>query len=56
LRPDGITEVVVDPQHVHRRRLRINVRRWLLSKVLPRNDGDRLDPAAQQQPVSDSPS
>jgi hypothetical protein len=47
-KPDGTTETLINPQHIHRCKLRINTRRWLLSKVLPRHYGDRLDPAAQQ--------
>ncbi len=40
---DGKTETVLDPEHIGRSRLRIIARRWLLSKALPRHDGDRLN-------------
>ena len=42
-KPDGPVEVIFDHEHVRRCRLRIDARRWLLSKILPRTYGDRPD-------------
>ena len=36
-------EPVVDHEHVSRSRLRVETRRWLLGKALPKIYGDRLD-------------
>jgi hypothetical protein len=52
-KPDGTTEIVANPQHLQRCKLRISARRWRLSKLLPGVYGDRPDPAAQEKPVSD---
>jgi hypothetical protein len=41
--PDGPVEVIFDHEHVRRCRLRIDARRWLLSKILPKTYGDRPD-------------
>lgn len=35
----------VDHEHIARSRLRVDTRKWLLSKVLPKRYGDRLDVA-----------
>ena len=40
-RPDGSTERVVDHEHVNRSRLRVDSRKWLLSKLVPKRYGDR---------------
>jgi hypothetical protein len=45
-KPDGPVETVFDQEHVRRCRLRIDARRWLLSKILPKTYGDRPDPNA----------
>jgi hypothetical protein len=42
-KPDGPIEAVFHREHVYRCRLRIDARRWLLSKILPRTYGDRPD-------------
>jgi hypothetical protein len=42
-REDGTTETILDPQRVNRAELRFKARCWLLSKMLPRAFGDRLD-------------
>jgi hypothetical protein len=33
---DGVTEIVLNRDHVERSKQRIDARKWLLSKVLPR--------------------
>ena len=40
LRKDGSTETVVDNEAVQRSRLRIDTRKWLLSKLSPKKYGD----------------
>jgi terminase small subunit-like protein len=47
-REDGSLETVLDPERVKRAELRVKTRRWLLSKMLPKQFGDRLDIAARQ--------
>jgi len=42
-RASGEGEPVVDHEHVSRARLRVETRRWLLAKALPKIYGDRLD-------------
>ncbi|MDR3469843.1 MAG: terminase small subunit protein [Xanthobacteraceae bacterium] len=42
-RGGGEGEPVVDHEHVSRSRLRVETRRWLLSKALPKIYGDKLD-------------
>ncbi len=42
-RANGEGEPMLDHEHVSRAKLRIEVRRWLLSKALPKIYGDRLD-------------
>jgi hypothetical protein len=52
-KPDGTTETVINPQHLHRCKVRIKARCWLLSKLLPRTYGDRPAPAPLEKPESD---
>ncbi len=52
-REDGTTEAILDPERVNRARLRFKARRWLLSKMLPKTFGDRLDRNARQDTNSD---
>lgn len=40
---DGSTYTALDAEHVQRSRLRVETRKWLLSKALPKIYGDRLD-------------
>ena len=40
--PDGTTERVVNHEHINRSRLKIDSRKWLLSKLLPSKFGDRV--------------
>ncbi len=42
-RGDGSIERVLNSEHVQRSRLRIDSRKWLLSKMLPKKYGDRLE-------------
>lgn len=39
----GRVETVPDSEHINRSRLRVDTRKWLLSKLAPRRYGDRLD-------------
>lgn len=39
---DGKTETAFDAEHVARSRLRVDTRKWYLSKVLPKVYGDKL--------------
>jgi hypothetical protein len=47
-RDDGSYETILDPERVHRAELRVKTRRWLLSKMLPRQFGERLEITARQ--------
>lgn len=38
---EGVTAVVVDHDHISRSRLRVDSRKWLLSKLAPKKYGDR---------------
>lgn len=38
----GQTQEVVDSEHINRSRLRVDTRKWLLSKALPKLYGDKL--------------
>ncbi len=40
---DGKTVKVVNTEHIQRSRLRVDTRKWYLSKVLPKKFGDKLD-------------
>jgi hypothetical protein len=40
---DGFTEVVLDSTAVARNRLRIDTRKWIASKLLPKKYGDKMD-------------
>ncbi len=40
---DGTTERVLDHEHVTRSKLRVDARKWLMSKAAPRKYGDKLD-------------
>ncbi len=49
----GSTELTVDHEHINRSRLRVDARRWLLSKALPKTYGDRLDLNARHEAGND---
>ena len=48
-REDGTLARMLDPQRVNRALARVQTRRWLLSKMLPRTFGDRFDRKARQE-------
>nr|WP_156025870.1 terminase small subunit protein [Sulfitobacter sp. 20_GPM-1509m] len=39
----GDAEAVLNGEHIQRSRLRVDTRKWMLSKVLPKIYGDKLD-------------
>lgn len=43
LRADGSKVVLFDGEHVQRSRLRVDTRKWLMSKALPKLYGDKLE-------------
>ena len=51
-RRDGSTETVLNHEHVQRSRLRADTRKWLLSKILPRVFGDKLDVTSQGEKMN----
>jgi hypothetical protein len=52
-REDGTTQKILDPQRVNRAQLRFKARRWLLSRMLPKTFGDRLERDAGRERNSD---
>ena len=40
---DGGTEIAYNAEHVQRSKLRIDARKWLLSKLVPKKYGDRIE-------------
>ena len=44
-RQDGSTEMVVDHENINRSRLRIDTRKWMLSKLKPGTYGDKIQHA-----------
>jgi hypothetical protein len=50
---DGTVEMILDSERVPRARLRLDSRRWVLPKVLPRDYGDRQDRQARRDDESD---
>lgn len=42
-RENGTKHVVFDAEHVQRSKLRVDTRKWLLSKALPKVYGDKLE-------------
>lgn len=49
---EGALQVVANMEHIQRSRLRIDTRKWWVSKVLPRTFGDRLPTAAPMTSVT----
>lgn len=41
-RPDGSTEEVVNHEHIQRSKLRIDSRKWLMSKLAPKKYGEKI--------------
>lgn len=42
-RPDGSTYEALNSEHVQRSRLRVDTRKWLMSKMKPKKYGEKLD-------------
>lgn len=40
---EGRIEIKVDAEHINRSRLRVDTRKWLLSKLSPRKYGDKIE-------------
>lgn len=54
-RADGTKHVVFDGEHVQRSKLRVDTRKWLLSKALPKLYGDKLEVGGKDgQPLIDN--
>lgn len=49
---DGSTYEVVNSEHINRSRLRVDTRKWYLSKVLPKKYGDKLDMTTDGKPFT----
>lgn len=47
------TVILGDHEHINRSRLRVDTRKWVLSKLLPKKYGDRLVVAQPQSPDLD---
>lgn len=41
-RPDGSTYEATDHDHINRSKLRVDARKWVLSKMMPKKYGDRV--------------
>lgn len=50
-RQDGSTFTVVDQEVIGRSRLRVDTRKWYLSKVLPKKYGDKMDLTSGGKPI-----
>jgi hypothetical protein len=48
-RPDGSVETVLNSEHINRSRLRVDARKWLLSKMAPKKYGDRIELAGDKE-------
>jgi hypothetical protein len=46
---EGRVETVVDSEHINRSRLRVDTRKWLLSKLDARKYGDKLELGGEVQ-------
>jgi hypothetical protein len=42
-RKDGSTYEAIDQEHINRSRLRVDSRKWIMSKLLPKKYGDKVD-------------
>lgn len=42
LSENGEVEYVVDQEHINRARLRVDTRKWILARLMPRKYGDRV--------------
>ena len=43
VKPDGSEVEIVDQDHINRARLRVDARKWVASKILPKKYGDQLN-------------
>lgn len=41
-RPDGSTEEVLNSEHIQRSKLRVDTRKWLMSKLAPKKYGEKV--------------
>lgn len=48
---DGSEYEVINTEHIQRSRLRVDTRKWYLSKVLPKKFGDKLDMTSGGEPI-----
>lgn len=48
---DGSSYVTLNTEHFGRSRLRVDTRKWYLSKVLPKKFGDKLDLTSGNKPI-----
>lgn len=48
---NGRIEEIPDHEHLNRSRLRVDTRKWYLSKVLPKIYGDKLDLTSGNKPI-----
>lgn len=53
-RENGTKHVVFDSEHVQRSRLRVDTRKWLLSKALPKVYGDKIETTNKVQAVDEN--
>lgn len=49
---NGNTSIILNGEAVARSRLRVDTRKWYLSKVLPKKFGDKLDVTSDNQPIN----
>ena len=50
-REDGSVTSLPNKEHMARSRLRVDTRKWYLSKVLPKKFGDKLDVTSGDKPI-----
>ena len=51
---DGDGKTKVDYDNIQRSKLRVDTRKWLMSKLLPKKYGDRLDVTSGDKPLENS--
>jgi hypothetical protein len=52
-RKDGTTSMAVRHDHISRAKLRIDTRKWLMSRLVPKKYGDTREMAGKEEEVSD---
>ena len=52
---EGVTARKFNPEHVQRSRLRVDTRKWALSKMNPKKYGDKLDVTTDGKEVNTQP-